>query len=210
MASHRFHPVCCGLMADRIPQPVHENDRASPAPGELELVRSAMALHDHEAGNAVSLPPSPESMEWWLRSRGLLRSGERATKADLSWALDVLSDLRRTVDGVGPAADRHVLERLDRAARTTNLRPRFRTGNDDHLGTDLGGVRGAIGRLLGISFIAQLDGKWQRLRGCSDPTCLSVFYDRSRNRSGKWCSMSSCGNRNKVRSFRERSKAQSE
>jgi hypothetical protein len=169
-----------------------------------------MALHDHEAGHVVSLPPSPESMEWWLRSRGLLRSSERATKADLSWALAVLSDLRRTVDGVGPAADRHVLERLDRAARTTNLRPRFQTGNDDHLGTDLGGVRGAIGRLLGISFIAQLDGEWQRLRGCSDPTCLSVFYDRSRNHSGKWCSMSSCGNRNKVRSFRERSKAQSE
>lgn len=194
----------------RIPQPVHEKDRASPAPGELELVRSAMALHDHERGNDVSLPPSTESLAWWLRSQGLLRSGERATEADLRWALDVLSDLRRTVDGAGPPADRRTLDRLDRAARVTDLRPRFLTGNDDRLGTDAGGVRGAIGRLLAISFLARLGGEWERLRGCSDPTCLSVFYDRSRNRSGRWCSMSSCGNRNKVRNFRERSKALSE
>jgi hypothetical protein len=195
------------MAAERIPQPVHDKDRASPAPGDLELVRSALALHDHERGNATSLPPSTESLDWWLRSRGLLRERERATRADLRWALGVLSDLQQTVDGVDPPAGRRAIARLDDAARRTDLRPRFGPGNEDHLGTELKGVRGAIGRLLGIAFLAQLDGTWQRLRACSDPTCLSVFYDRSRNRSGRWCSMSSCGNRNKVRSFRERSKS---
>lgn len=203
------------MAAERIPQPVHDKDRASPAPGDLELVRSAMALHDHEPGNPVSIPASTQSLVWWLRTHELLRPNERAAKADLGWALDVITSMRSTVDRVDPPGGRRAHERLNEAARQVDLRPRFgsrfgprtEAGGEEHLRTDLAGVRGAIGRLLGIAFVAQLDGTWERLRGCSDPTCLSVFYDRSRNRSGKWCSMSSCGNRNKVRSFRQRSRA---
>ena len=61
-----------------------------------------------------------------------------------------------------------------------------------------------IGRILAAAFLAQLDGTWNRFRECSDPSCRSVFWDRSKNRSGRWCSMSSCGNRAKVRAYRER------
>ncbi|HWL91166.1 MAG TPA: CGNR zinc finger domain-containing protein, partial [Actinomycetota bacterium] len=35
-----------------------------------------------------------------------------------------------------------------------------------------------------------------------------VFFDGSKNKSGKWCSMAACGNRAKVRAFRERQAAQ--
>ena len=45
------------------------------------------------------------------------------------------------------------------------------------------------------------------LKLCADETCRSVFYDRSKNRSGRWCSMSTCGNRAKVRAWRERQRA---
>jgi predicted RNA-binding Zn ribbon-like protein len=34
-----------------------------------------------------------------------------------------------------------------------------------------------------------------------------VFYDRSKNRSGRWCVMAECGNRAKVRAYRERERA---
>jgi predicted RNA-binding Zn ribbon-like protein len=66
------------------------------------------------------------------------------------------------------------------------------------------GVAGALGRILAVAFLAQLDGSWAHLKQCADETCTSVFYDRSKNRSGKWCSMQSCGNRNKVRAWRAR------
>lgn len=36
--------------------------------------------------------------------------------------------------------------------------------------------------------------------------CGWLFIDTSKNRSRRWCSMSSCGNRNKVRSYYEREK----
>ena len=51
------------------------------------------------------------------------------------------------------------------------------------------------------------DGSWDRLRGCANPTCRSVFWDRSKNRSGRWCSLSVCGNQAKVRAYRERTAA---
>lgn len=39
----------------------------------------------------------------------------------------------------------------------------------------------------------------QRVRQCADETCGWLFIDQSRNRSRRWCDMSSCGNRAKAR-----------
>lgn len=43
-----------------------------------------------------------------------------------------------------------------------------------------------------------------RLRHCANPECSLVFYDTARNGTRRWCSMSGCGNRHKVRSHRMR------
>jgi predicted RNA-binding Zn ribbon-like protein len=48
------------------------------------------------------------------------------------------------------------------------------------------------------------DGTWSRMKACRNDTCHWAFYDASRNRSGKWCSMAICGNRAKVANYRER------
>jgi predicted RNA-binding Zn ribbon-like protein len=42
------------------------------------------------------------------------------------------------------------------------------------------------------------------LRVCSNPSCGLFFYDTSRTRRRRWCSMSSCGNRHKVAAFSRR------
>jgi predicted RNA-binding Zn ribbon-like protein len=47
----------------------------------------------------------------------------------------------------------------------------------------------------------------QRVRQCADETCGWLFIDRSRNRSRRWCDMSSCGNRAKARRNYARKKA---
>lgn len=43
-----------------------------------------------------------------------------------------------------------------------------------------------------------------RLRVCSNPSCRLFFYDTSRTRRRRWCSMSRCGNRHKVAAFSRR------
>ena len=46
--------------------------------------------------------------------------------------------------------------------------------------------------------------EWGRLKVCARDSCRWAFYDASRNRSGRWCSMSGCGNIVKLRRARSR------
>jgi predicted RNA-binding Zn ribbon-like protein len=51
------------------------------------------------------------------------------------------------------------------------------------------------------------EGPSARLRVCSNPSCGLFFYDNSRTRRRRWCSMSLCGNRHKVAAFSRRHSA---
>ena len=64
------------------------------------------------------------------------------------------------------------------------------------------GVAGALGRILVAGYRSWLEGTWPRLKGCA--RCGWVFFDRSKNRSGTWCSMTICCNRTKNRAYRRR------
>ena len=46
-------------------------------------------------------------------------------------------------------------------------------------------------------------GKLDRVRQCSGETCSWLFLDTSRNGTRRWCDMQACGNRAKVRRFRQ-------
>jgi predicted RNA-binding Zn ribbon-like protein len=177
-------------------------DTTPPAPGDLELVRGFLSVHDHAAGTRDSLPPSSETIAWWLRERGLLAGGGAPAEAELRWAAQILEALRSRVgENTGAPADADAIRALDRAARETELTLDFA---GKALRPDAPGVRGAVGRILAIAFLAELDGSWSRFKRCSSPTCRAVFWDRSKNRSGRWCTMKDCGNRAKVRAYRER------
>jgi predicted RNA-binding Zn ribbon-like protein len=78
---------------------------------------------------------------------------------------------------------------------------------DGTLGVDLtpaSTVAGVIAQMLGIVFAAQLTDEWPRLKICSSDECRWAFYDSSRNRSGTWCQMETCGNQIKNRAYRRR------
>ncbi|AXG78196.1 CGNR zinc finger domain-containing protein [Streptomyces paludis] len=48
------------------------------------------------------------------------------------------------------------------------------------------------------------DGTWDRLKACEAEDCLWAFYDRSPAGRGRWCTMSVCGARAKMRAYRAR------
>lgn len=48
------------------------------------------------------------------------------------------------------------------------------------------------------------EGTGAPIRVCSNPSCGLFFYDTSRTHRRRWCSMSKCGNRNKVAAFSRR------
>jgi predicted RNA-binding Zn ribbon-like protein len=187
-----------------------ERDDISPASGDLELLRGFLTLYDHRPGVGDSLPPSAATLAGWLRGRSLIPAELDPSVADLRWALEALEAMRERVsENVGATVPDSAVRRLNDAAREAGVELRFANGGATRFEAGAPGVRGAIGRLLGIAFLAELDGSWAHFKECDNPRCRGVFFDRSKNHSGKWCSMRTCGNRAKVRRFRERRTATS-
>ncbi len=62
-----------------------------------------------------------------------------------------------------------------------------------------GGFDGALGAIVAAIHAGVADGTWPRLKACERDVCRWAFYDQSKNRSGHWCSMSVCGQREKNR-----------
>lgn len=179
------------------------------APEQLELIRAFVNTLDMEAAPADSAVSerlsSPAALAAWLAEQGLLEGPERATAGDLERALALREALRaHLAANAGEPLDPRAAAVLDDCAGRARLRVRFGPEGAARADPDAPGVDGALGRLLGIVSAAMADGTWSRLKACRADTCRWAFYDHTRNRSGVWCTMDVCGNRTKVRSFRER------
>lgn len=119
--------------------------------------------------------------------RALLRTAVLPLRQGEPIPPDVLSAVNATLDGVrlrlrlAPTAEGlRLVETLDLA--------------------DVG-TSGAIARDF-AQFVC--DHEPQRLKHCDNPACSMVFYDRGKNNTRRWCTMSICGNRDKVARYRAR------
>jgi predicted RNA-binding Zn ribbon-like protein len=54
-----------------------------------------------------------------------------------------------------------------------------------------------------------VEGAAAPIKRCANPDCRLFFYDDSRTRQRRWCSMARCGNRSKVAAFLQRKRAAS-
>lgn len=172
------------------------------APAGLELVRAFANTVDVE-GDTDALS-SPQELASWLDEHHLGSGVADVDAADLELALDARLGLRALIAANHhEAPDRDALGRLDRVVDEARLAPRF-APREARLEPGVSGVAGALGRLLAIVATAMADGNFDRLKLCLDDGCAWAFYDQSRNRSGRWCSMAVCGNRSKARTYRSR------
>jgi predicted RNA-binding Zn ribbon-like protein len=62
--------------------------------------------------------------------------------------------------------------------------------------------------LLAAAYHAQLADTRRRLKICRNVRCGVAFYDRSRNNSGVWHDVKTCGNAANLRAYRARRRAQ--
>ena len=173
---------------------------SKPAPGDLVVVQDFINTRELQGEDALS---DAGALERWLLGRRLLKAKGKATEPDLRHALEVREALRDLVaanDGL--RVGNHAVDALGRAARSAQLGVHFRPDGRADLAPAASGVDAALGEMLAIAFRSMIDGSWGRLKICRDDTCRWAYYDRSKNRSGSWCSMSVCGNRNKARRFR--------
>ena len=159
--------------------------------------------------NTVDLHDGPEeltdpnTLQAWLVAHRLLEAGAAVGEADLKHALALREAIRGVIGANSGAPVFPVdLATLNEAAARSGLRPRFSGGGKARLEPDVAGVVGALGRIVAAVYAAMAEPDWRRLKLCGSASCRWVFYDRSRNQSSRWCSMASCGNREKAKRFR--------
>jgi predicted RNA-binding Zn ribbon-like protein len=147
-------------------------------------------------------------LQRWLAGRQLrTRAAARVAERDRAQAVALREALRRLMlEHNGAERDPRASRVLERVARDGALSGHFRVEGSAELAPDAPGVPGALAGLLVPVFESMRDGSWRRAKACRASDCGWAFYDRSRNRSGVWCEMAVCGNRAKVRAYRDRSK----
>lgn len=160
----------------------------------------------------------------WAQDTGLLDAGDAAAlreqaEQDPELANRVYTramELRESAYAIimagieRKAAPQEDLDRLSEILSGALANPRllqsgsgFRLGwQEDH--REVGWFLSPIARsVLNLLSNAELD----RVKECeSEQGCGWLFYDTSRNKSRRWCSMESCGNRAKAASFYQRHK----
>lgn len=178
------------------------------APGELGLVEAFVNTVTYNWDDpAEERLTDPHALGAWLEEHGLLDTGDRIIDAaDLERAISLREALRDLLhanhDDVPPPHE--ALTLLEAESRRAPLSVAFAEDGHAALSPVGPGLDRAVATLLAIVFHAMHDGTWQRLKACRNDGCRWAFYDGSRNRSGRWCDMAVCGNRAKVRAYRER------
>ena len=117
-------------------------------------------------------------------------------------ALRVLQAANSGISSHEPAATPEALNRLIAHCR---IRPRLDQDGVFRLASDR--PADPVARLVLAVLDAMRSGAWRRFKLCRDPTCSASYYDASKAAARSWCSMETCGSRDKMRRYRARARA---
>ena len=182
------------MAATDIPPPV--------VPRDIGLVRDFVNTTDHETGTDDLT--SPTELSAYLEAAGLLSGRHRATSDDLALALRLRAGLRRALELNHDGASAPIPE-LDTVLAELPCELRW-LGDRAELRPVRVGVPGAVTEIALAMQAAIAADRWWRLKICSSDECEWAYYDKSKNRSARWCEYG-CGDRIKMRAYRARQKA---
>jgi predicted RNA-binding Zn ribbon-like protein len=174
------------------------------APGRLELLQRFVNTYNHDFPPGWDRIGDVEKARRWLLQKRLVARGDEVGEADAAHLRELREALRELVlANHGPPPGSGALTVIREASRgAAGLVVTLDGAGRTALAPARGGAGGAVATLLAILHEAQLSGDWARMKGCR--RCGYAFYDRSKNRSATWCSMSICGNRTKNRAYYRR------
>jgi predicted RNA-binding Zn ribbon-like protein len=182
----------------------------------------ANSVHDHGSPDPQDdLKTYADLMDWSLQA-GVLsarqrRELQRKTTAQTRAEFEHTLDLREAFYAIFSCKARsqrisgELLRRLNSYLREHMAEPDLRSaGRKFELkwgasGSPLQRVWGEITRSA-VSLLTS--DRLDRVRQCAGDRCTWLFLDTSRNGLRRWCDMQACGNRAKVRRFRQRSMAE--
>lgn len=177
-------------------------------PAGVARVRAFVNTREIDGDEEVEGFATPADLGAWLAAHGLEEGAAALDDADLREAIRVREAIRELLAGnAGHGVDPRALEVLGAAAARAPVAVRFDARAGASLVPLAGGLGAALGRIFADVATATADGSLARLKVCRNDECRWAYYDASRNRSGRWCSMAGCGNRMKGRAYRRRARS---
>ena len=166
--------------------------------------------------NAIDLPatlqarlsPSPrellnsvDDLARWLVSAGMASTAPKTTAKDPASARALREAVYVLAGGRRGAEAEAARQTLNHAAAGTPAVPLLQSDGTMQLEGTAAALLVTLAREAVQLFGSEAAGL---IRQCQSPTCTLYFVDTSRRGDRRWCSMSACGNKAKVREFRRR------
>ena len=192
-----------------------ERFEARAAPDGLALVQDLVNTHA-VARDGADLLADHETAQHWLEVATDQWASVRALQPpELSLSDPDLQELRelRTVvqDMLAIPPDQRATGPLGGPNALTPRAPAQLISNERGqvalvpLGADANWLASAVWSEI---LLAQHSGAWTQIKLCREPGCRTAFYDTSRNSSGIWHNVRTCGNITNLRASRARKKSQ--
>ncbi len=169
---------------------------APAAPGTLILLEGFLNTWSGEL--EIDDFETVKSTEAWLRRVELWAGSKKLTSEQQQKIVKFRSDLRSWV------LDKENIQPLNELAAEISFRAEFRAEGDVRFLPAEVSYDGVIGMLIKVILESQQNGTWDRFKCCELPTCGWAYYDSTRSRTKRWCSMKTCGSRHKAREYYKR------
>ncbi len=155
----------------------------------------------------------------WFQEAGVLgpleaeEAAERWGEGEFRRAIEFRESLRGMIERVagGGEVRREEIEEINvvlRGRRGYTQVVRSGEGFEGRFVAERGGESGAISPVAQSAAELLAGGDLSRIKKCENPECTLHFYDTSKNRSRRWCSMAACGNVMKARAHYRRRRHQ--
>jgi predicted RNA-binding Zn ribbon-like protein len=176
--------------------------KLAPAPGGLGLVQDFLNTVSIGEYGPDLLADSAQAGAWatgavrtWSALRGLDVRAPALSDADAAKLRALRDTIARLVAGEPPTG---------RGTGGVSASLALSGTGEVRLEPAGSGWRWLASALWGEILLGQRDGTWRRIKRCHNPQCASTFYDRSKNNSGVWHDVKTCGNAANLRASRAR------
>jgi CGNR zinc finger len=173
----------------------------APAPGGLGLVQdflNTIAIYDYPdllADTTLADDWAATAVRTWSALRGVDARPPSLSEADLPKLQALRGTIAKLVAG----------EPTDgRGTGSISASFALSDAGDVRLEPSGRGWRWLASALWGEILLGQQHGTWRRIKQCHNHHCGSTFYDRSKNNSGVWHNVKTCGNAANLRASRAR------
>jgi predicted RNA-binding Zn ribbon-like protein len=167
-----------------------------PAPENLVLLEGFLNTCHGEMG--FDDFETVDSMQAWLRSVDLWTGPSDITSAQSEIIIKFRSDLRTWILG------KERFRTLNELVATIPFQAEFSSEGEVRLHSKGNVFDRVLGALIEVILESQQNGTWDRFKCCALSTCGWAFYDPTRSRTKRWCSMKTCGSRHKAREYYKR------